>query len=60
MREKLSACLIDADNGLAFAACSMAVNEAIERASDRCRLGGGHKHHSGWRHTIYPKSSTAR
>jgi (2R)-3-sulfolactate dehydrogenase (NADP+) len=32
VREKLSACLIDADNGLAFAACSMAVDEAITRA----------------------------
>jgi (2R)-3-sulfolactate dehydrogenase (NADP+) len=32
VREKLSACLIDADNGLAFAACSMAVDEAMTRA----------------------------
>ena len=32
VREKVSACLIDADNGLAFAACSMAVREAITRA----------------------------
>lgn len=32
VREKLSACLIDAGNGLAFPACSMAVDEAITRA----------------------------
>ena len=33
VREKTSACLIDAENGLAFPACALAVNEAIERAS---------------------------
>ena len=43
VREKLSACLIDADNGLAFAACSMAVNEAMTRRFDRNRLCGGHQ-----------------
>ena len=32
LREKPSACLIDAANGLAFPACSMAVDEAITRA----------------------------
>jgi len=32
LREKPSACLIDAGNGLAFPACSMAVDEAITRA----------------------------
>lgn len=32
VREKAGACLIDADNGLAFPACALAVDEAIERA----------------------------
>ena len=32
VREKTSACLIDADNGLAFPACALAVHEAIGRA----------------------------
>ncbi|MEP6607357.1 MAG: Ldh family oxidoreductase [Burkholderiaceae bacterium] len=34
VREKRSACLIDAQNGLAFTACSMAVDEAVARARD--------------------------
>ncbi len=32
VREKPAACLIDADNGLAFPACALAVDEAITRA----------------------------
>ncbi|MDQ3446915.1 MAG: Ldh family oxidoreductase [Pseudomonadota bacterium] len=32
-REKPAACLIDAENGLAFPACALAVNEAIARAA---------------------------
>jgi len=32
VREKPAACLIDAENGLAFPACSLAVEEAIDRA----------------------------
>lgn len=32
VREKMAACLIDADNGLAFPACALAVDEAIARA----------------------------
>ncbi len=32
VREKPAACLIDAENGLAFPACALAVDEAIKRA----------------------------
>jgi (2R)-3-sulfolactate dehydrogenase (NADP+) len=32
VRERISVCLIDAENGLAFPACSMAVDEAVTRA----------------------------
>ncbi len=32
VREKTAACLVDADNGLAFSACALAVSEAIARA----------------------------
>ena len=32
IREKPAVCLIDAENGLAFPACALAVNEAIKRA----------------------------
>lgn len=32
VREKAAACLIDAENGLAFPACALAVDEAITRA----------------------------
>jgi (2R)-3-sulfolactate dehydrogenase (NADP+) len=33
VREKPAACLIDAENGLAFPACALAVQEAVSRAS---------------------------
>jgi (2R)-3-sulfolactate dehydrogenase (NADP+) len=49
VREKSSACLIDAENGLAFPACSMAVDEAITRArSTGVGLAGvTNSHHFG-------------
>ncbi|HVE51685.1 MAG TPA: Ldh family oxidoreductase [Casimicrobiaceae bacterium] len=49
IREKPAACLIDAENGLAFPACELAVNEASKRA---CGQGIGlaavtNSHHFG-------------
>lgn len=49
VREKAAACLVDADDGLAFPACALAVREAIARAG-RCGAafaGVTRSHHFG-------------
>jgi len=49
VRERAAACLIDADEGLAFPACDLAIKEAIERAR-KCGVafaGVTRSHHFG-------------
>ncbi|MGH6610887.1 MAG: Ldh family oxidoreductase [Burkholderiaceae bacterium] len=48
-REKSAACLIDAENGLAFPACELAVDEAITRAraAGICFAAVTNSHHFG-------------
>ncbi|RPH67643.1 MAG: Ldh family oxidoreductase, partial [Burkholderiales bacterium] len=49
VRGKAAACLIDADEGLAFPACALAVGEAIERAraAGAAFAGVTRSHHFG-------------
>ncbi len=46
---KAAACLVDAENGLAFPACELAVAEAIQRAKSAgaCFVGVTNSHHFG-------------
>ena len=49
VNSKAAACLIDAEEGLAFPACELAINEAIARAkiSGACFVGVTNSHHFG-------------
>ena len=46
---KAAACLVDAEEGLAFPACELAINEAIKRAkiAGACFVGVTNSHHFG-------------
>ena len=48
-RGKAAACLVDAEEGLAFPACELAINEAIKRAkiAGACFVGVTNSHHFG-------------
>ena len=49
IKGKAAACLIDADEGLAFPACELAISEAIARAktAGACFVGVTNSHHFG-------------
>jgi (2R)-3-sulfolactate dehydrogenase (NADP+) len=49
IKSKAAACLIDAEEGLAFPACELAINEAIARAKSAgaCFVGVTNSHHFG-------------
>jgi (2R)-3-sulfolactate dehydrogenase (NADP+) len=49
VNSKAAACLIDAEEGLAFPACELAINEAIARAKSAgaCFVGVTNSHHFG-------------